>query len=70
MTGTGATTVGNSSAALVLRPPLTGNSAWNAGYGSSSYGQIRTLDQLSLALTGYRQFEPPRAFACWTYAFR
>ncbi|MGA2134998.1 MAG: hypothetical protein ABSH50_22160 [Bryobacteraceae bacterium] len=51
--GSGSTTVGNSTAALVLRPPLVGNNAWNAGYGSSSYGQPWTLDQLSLTLTGY-----------------
>ena len=48
----GAATVGNSTAPLVLRPPLTGNSAWNAGYGSSNYGQPWTLDQLSVSLTG------------------
>lgn len=51
--GSGNTTVGNSTARLVLRPPLTGNNAWNAGYGTSSYGQIWSLDQLSVALTGY-----------------
>jgi hypothetical protein len=50
--GVGQTTVGNSTAALALRPPLTGNNAWDAGYGSSSYGQIWTLDQLSVTLTG------------------
>ena len=53
VSSSGNTTVGNSTAPLVLRPLLTNNNAWNAGYGSSSYGQIWTLDQLSLALTGY-----------------
>jgi len=53
VSGVGNTTAGNSTAPLVLRPLLTGNSAWNAGYGSSSYGQIWSLDQLSVSLTGY-----------------
>ncbi|MGA2739126.1 MAG: hypothetical protein ABSG65_16940 [Bryobacteraceae bacterium] len=51
--GAGNTTVGNSTAPLVLRPPLNGNNAWDAGYGSSSYGQSWTLDQLSVGLTGF-----------------
>jgi hypothetical protein len=51
--GTGSTTAGNTTMPLVLRPLLTANNAWNSGYGSSSYGQIWTLDQLSVALTGY-----------------
>lgn len=51
--GSGSTTVGNSTAPLVLRPPLNGGNAWNAGYGSYSYGQLWTLDQLSVTLTGY-----------------
>ena len=50
--GTGNTTVGNSTAPLVLRPLLVGNNAWNAGYGSSSYTQIWSLDQLAVNLTG------------------
>jgi len=37
----------------VLRPLLTGNNAWNAGYGGSNYGQFWTIDQLMVALTGY-----------------
>lgn len=53
VTSSGNTTAGNTTAPLVLRPLLTGNNAWNAGYGSSSYGQIWSLDQLSVALTGY-----------------
>jgi hypothetical protein len=48
----GNTTVGNSTAPLVLRPLLTANNAWNAGYGTSGYGQIWSLDQLSVGLTG------------------
>ena len=51
--GSGNTTVGNSESPLVLRPLMTGNNAWNAGYGSSSYAQIWSLDQLSVTLTGY-----------------
>jgi hypothetical protein len=51
--GSGNTTVADSTAPLILRPPLTANNAWNAGYGSSSYGQSWTLDQLSVTLTGY-----------------
>jgi len=51
--GSGSTTVGNSTAPLVLRPPLNGGNAWNGGYGSYSYGQPWTLDQLSVTLTGY-----------------
>ncbi|HTQ57259.1 MAG TPA: hypothetical protein VMI94_22470 [Bryobacteraceae bacterium] len=50
--GSGSTTIGNSTAPLVLRPLLTGNNAWDAGYGSSNYGQPWTLDQLSVSLTG------------------
>ena len=50
--GSGNTTVAASTAPLVLRPLLTGNNAWNAGYGGSSYGQTWTLDQFSVALTG------------------
>jgi hypothetical protein len=51
--GSGNTTAANTTAPLVLRPPLTGNAAWNAGYGSSSYAQGWSLDQLSVTLTGY-----------------
>jgi hypothetical protein len=50
--GSGNTTVGNSTAPLVLRPLMIGNNAWNAGYGSSSYTQIWSLDQLAVNLTG------------------
>jgi hypothetical protein len=45
--GSGNTTVGSSTGALVLRPFLT------ATYGSSWYGSQNTLDQLSVSLTGY-----------------
>jgi hypothetical protein len=53
VTGSGNTTAANTTAPLVLRPPLTANDAWNAGYGSSSYAQGWSLDQLSVTLTGY-----------------
>jgi len=46
--GSGNTTVGNSTAPLVLRPPMTAHSPW-----TSSYGQYFSLDQLAVALTGY-----------------
>jgi len=46
--GSGATTVGNSTAPLVLRPPLTVNNPWNTNYNSTW-----SLDQLSVSLTGY-----------------
>jgi hypothetical protein len=45
--GSGSTTVGNSTAPLVLRPPLAVNPPWNTNYGS-----LWSLDQLSVALTG------------------
>jgi hypothetical protein len=44
--GSGSTTVGNSTAPLVIRP------FFNANYGSSWYGSYTTLDQLSVSLTG------------------
>jgi hypothetical protein len=53
VSGSGNTTLGNSTAPLVLRPLLIGNNAWDAGYGSSNYGQGWTLDQFSVALTGF-----------------
>jgi hypothetical protein len=43
----GSTTVGNSTAPLVIRP------FFNANYGSSWYGSFTTLDQLSVSLTGF-----------------
>jgi hypothetical protein len=45
--GSGGTTVGNSTAPLVIRP------FFNATYGTSWYGSYTTLDQLSVSLTGY-----------------
>ena len=45
--GSGSTTVGASTAPLVIRPFLTPT------YGNSSYAAIITLDQLSVLLTGY-----------------
>ncbi len=45
--GTGSTTVGNSTAPLVIRPFL------NANYGTSWYGSFNSIDQLSVLLTGY-----------------
>jgi hypothetical protein len=50
--GSGSSTVGASTVPLVLRPPLTANTAWNAGYGSSSYNTVTTLDQFSVTLAG------------------
>ena len=50
--GSGSTAVGNSQAPLIIRPPLAGGGAWNAGYGSYNYGNMWTLDQLSVTLTG------------------
>lgn len=47
--GSGSTTVGNSTAPLVLRPSFSGGYAWN---NTSSYGSVYTLDQLSVSLTG------------------
>jgi hypothetical protein len=46
--GSGHTTVGNSTAPLVLRPPMSTNPPW-----TSNYAQFFSLDQLSVALTGY-----------------
>ena len=45
--------VGNSTAWLVIRAPMTNGNAWNAGYGSADYGQIWTLDQLAVTFKGY-----------------
>ena len=47
-------TVGNSTAPLVIRPLLTSNNntAWNSGYGSKDYGNGWTIDQLAVTLTG------------------
>jgi hypothetical protein len=45
--GAGSTTVGNSTAPLVLRPPMSTNSPWN-----TNYGQFWSLDQIGLSLTG------------------
>ena len=54
MVGSGApASIGNSTAWLVIRAPLTNGHAWNAGYGSADYGQIWTLDQLAVTLQGY-----------------
>lgn len=44
--GPGGTTVGNSTAPLVIRP------FFNANYGTSWYGSFNTIDQLSVSLTG------------------
>ncbi len=46
--GSGKTTVGNSTAPLVLRPPMSINNPWN-----TNYGQMFSLDQIGLSLTGY-----------------
>jgi len=46
--GSGSTTVGASTAPLVLRPAMSAHSPWN-----SSYGQFWSLDQVGLSLTGY-----------------
>ncbi len=48
----GATSVANSQAPLVLRPPLAGGGPWQGGYGGNSYGQMWTLDQLAVNITG------------------
>jgi hypothetical protein len=53
--GSGSTTVANSQAPLVLRPPLNTPGSpwpWNSGYVGNSYNQFWTLDQLSVTLTG------------------
>ncbi len=50
--GSGSTTIGNSTAPLVLRPPLSGGNAWNGGYGGNGYNNMWTLDQLAVNLTG------------------
>ena len=53
--GSRSTTVGNSRAPLVLRPPLNTPGSpwpWNSGYAGNSYNQFWTLDQLSVTLTG------------------
>jgi hypothetical protein len=44
---------GNSTAWLVIRPPMTNGNAWNAGYGSWDYGQGWTLDQLAVTFKGH-----------------
>lgn len=49
--GAGNTTVGNSAAPLVLRLPMTANSAW--AYGQHNYSTPYSLDQLAVNLTGY-----------------
>ena len=47
--GSGNTTVGNSTAPLVLRPSMSANNPpWN-----TSYGQFFSLDQIGLGLTGF-----------------
>jgi hypothetical protein len=45
--GAGSTTVGNSTAPLVLRPPMTTNNPWY-----TNYGVFWSLDQIGLSLTG------------------
>jgi len=45
--------VGNSTAWLVIRAPMTNGNAWNAGYGSWYYGQAWSLDQLGVTFKGY-----------------
>jgi hypothetical protein len=45
--GSGSTTVGNSTAPLVLRPPMSTNDPWNTNYGS-----FWSLDQAGVSLTG------------------
>jgi hypothetical protein len=47
------TSIGNSTAWLVIRAPLTNGNAWNAGYGSWDYGQPWTLDQFAVNIKGY-----------------
>ena len=51
--GGGPASIGNSTAWLVLRAPMTNGNAWNAGYGGADYGQIWTLDQLAITFQGY-----------------
>jgi hypothetical protein len=46
--GSGNTTVGASTATLVLRPFMSVNNPWN-----TNYGQFWSLDQAGLSLTGY-----------------
>jgi hypothetical protein len=46
--GSGSTTVGNNTAPLVLRPPMSTNSPWY-----TNYGEFWSLDQIGLSLTGY-----------------
>jgi len=46
--GSGSTTVGNSTAPLVLRPSLVVGNPWNTNYGS-----YLSLDEVGLSLTGY-----------------
>ena len=46
--GSGSTTVGNSKAPLVLRPPLSTNNPWY-----TSYNEFWSLDQIGLSLTGH-----------------
>ena len=48
-----AASVGNNTAWLVIRAPLTNGNAWNAGYGTWDYGQPWTLDQLAVNIKGY-----------------
>ena len=46
--GSGNTTVGNSTAPLILRPPMVTHSPWLAGYGAHPF----SMDQFGLSLTG------------------
>jgi hypothetical protein len=46
--GSGSTTVGNSIAPLVLRPPMTTNNPWY-----TNYDEFWSLDQIGLSLTGF-----------------